>query len=225
MVTMERVELQMERLLEALQGEAQIDGAGPRANREWLVRLWSLRWGLARGTRRRYLTLATLFDLAGHGALRNVVYRWATDDESHERVAEAALWDLGADAGELPLDAKLWGAYLDAIVVEQPWLTCGAMGAWEELAATAIELGEQRTARASRLPVTTFGDRASRWEELTAALRGETLDVDEMTALVDGISTARVIGLRMVRWALGRDEAEQPWRGRDFSRWAAGRFL
>lgn len=224
MTTMERVELEMERLLDALQSEAQVAGAGPRANREWLVRLWSLRWGLARGTRRRYLTLATLFDLAGHGALRNVVYRWAMDDDCHERVAEAALWELGADAAEAPLDAKLWDAYFDAIVVEQPWLTCGAMGAWEELAATAIELGEWRAARASRLPIAKFSDRTSRWEELAAALRGETLEPLEMAALVEGILTARVMGLRMVRWALGRDEAEHSWRGRDFSRWAAGRF-
>jgi hypothetical protein len=224
MMTMERVELEIERLLGALQGEAPIEGAGPRANREWLVRLWSLRWGLSRGTRRRYLTLATLFDLAGHGALRDVVYHWATDDDCHERVAEAALWDLSADAVEAPLDATLWDAYLDAIVVEQPWLTCGAMGAWEELAATAIELGEQRAARASRLPVAAFSDRTSRWEELTAALRGESLDADEMTALVDGISTARVMGLRMVRWALGRDEAEVDWRGRGFFRWTPSRL-
>jgi len=224
MMTMERVEFEMDRLLDALQGEAPIEGAGPRANREWLVRLWSLRWGLARGTRRRYLALATQFDLSGHGALREVVYRWAMDDESHERSAEAALWELGADAMEAPLDANLWDAYYDAIVVDQPWLTCGAMGAWEELAATAIELGEQRAARASRLPIVTFGDRTLRWEELAAALRGETLDAAEMAALVEGILTARVMGLRMVRWALGRDGAEHPWRGRDFSRWTAGRF-
>jgi len=223
MTTMERVEIEMERLLDALQGEALIEAVGPRANRKWLVRLWSLRWGLARGTRRRYLTLATLFDLAGHGAVRDIVYQWATNDDCHERGAEAALWDLGADATETPLDATLWDAYLDAIVVEQPWLTCGAMVSWEALAATAIELGEQRAARASRLPAT-FSDRTSRWEELTAALRGETLDVDELAALVDGISTARVMGLRMVRWALGRDEAELNWRGREFFRWTPSRI-
>ena len=223
-MTTERVELEMERLLDALHGEASIDGVGPRANREWLVRLWSLRWGLARGTRRRYLTLATLFDLAGHGALRDVVYQWATNDDCHERGAEAALRDLGADAMETPLDANLWDAYLDAIVVERPWLTCAAMGAWEELAATAIELGEQRAARASRLPVTTFSDRSSRWEELAAALRGETLDADELAAIVDGISAARVIGLRMMRWALGRAEAEVDWRGRGFFRWTPSRL-
>jgi hypothetical protein len=223
-MTMERVELEMERLLDALQGEAQIEGAGPRANREWLVRLWSLRWGLARGTRRRYLALATRCDLAGYGALRDVVYHWATDDEGHERVAEAALWDLGADAAEAPLDARLWDAFLDAIVVEQPWLACGTMGAWEELVATAIEIGEQRAARASRLPVTAFSNRNSRWEELAAALRCETLEVDEMAALVDGISTARVMGLRMVRWSLGRDEAEVDWRGRGLFRWTPSRL-
>lgn len=224
MMTMERVELEIERLLDALQSEAQVEGGGPRANREWLVRLWSLRWGLARGTRRRYLTLATQFDLAGHGAVRDVVYHWATDDDCHERVAEAALWDLGADASEAPLDAKLWDAYLDSIVVVRPWLACGAMGAWEELAATALELGEQRAARASRLPVTTFSDRSSRWEELLAALRGETLDADEMAALVEGVSTARVLGLRMVQWTLGRDEADVNWRGRGFFRWTTSRL-
>jgi hypothetical protein len=222
MTTMERVELEMERLLDALQNETLIEAAGPRANRERLVRLWSLRWGLARGTRRRYLTLATLFDLAGRGALRDVVYQWATHDDCHERVAEAALWELGADAAETPLDATLWDAYLDAIVVEQPWLTCAAMGAWEELAATAIELGEQRAARASRLPAAAFSDRTSRWEELAAALRDEALDADEMAALVDGISTARVMGLRMVRWALGREEATGGVRAWRTSRWAAG---
>jgi len=223
-MTMERVELEMERLLDALQGEALIEAVGPRANREWLVRLWSLRWGLARGTRRRYLTLATLFDLAGHGAVRDVVYQWATNDACHERGAEAALWDLGADATETPLDATLWDAYLDAIVVEQPWLTCAAMGAWEALAATAIELGEQRAARASRLPAAAFSDQASRWEELSAALRGETIDADDLAAIVDGISTARVMGLRMVRWALGREEATRDVRAWRTSRWASGLF-
>ena len=223
-MTMDRVELEMDRLLDALQGEAQFEVARLRANREWLVRLWSLRWGLARGTRRRYLSLATQFDLAGHGTLRDIVYRWAMDDECHERVAEAALWNFGADATETPLDARLWDAYLDAIVVEQPWLTCGAMGAWEELAATAIELGEQRAARASRLPATTFSDRSSRWEELLSALRTETFDAHEMAALVEGISTARVMGLRLVRWTLGRDGAEIDWRGRGLSHWITSRL-
>lgn len=214
----------MERLLDALQREAQFNVAGPRANREWLVRLWSLRWGLARGARRRYQALATQFDLAGHGVLGALVDRWSTDDNGHERVAEAALWELDADAAEAPFDAKVWDAYLDAVVIENPWLTLGAMAAWEELAASAIELGEQRAARASRLPIVAFGDRASRWEELATPLRDATLDSMELEALLEGVAAARVMGLRMVRWSLGREETEHVWRGREISRSAARRI-
>ncbi|MBA4106679.1 MAG: hypothetical protein C0485_13055 [Pirellula sp.] len=218
---MERVAFEVEQLVDELRIEASAVPGIAAARRELLVRMWSLRWALAPGARRRYLALATQFDLAGQGALRDVVTRWSVDDERHERVAEAALWELGADAIEAPLDAKLWDAYLDAIVVEQPWATLGAMWAWEELSAAAIDLG-QLAGVASRLVAMKFGAEASRGSELAETLRGAALDPEEIAGLLEGISTAGVMGPRLTRWALGREAEASGVRAWRVSRWVAG---
>ena len=218
---MERVAVELEGLVDALRIEASAFPGSAAARREMLVRMWSLRWALAPGARRRYLALATQFDLAGYGALRDLVYRWSVDDERHERVAEAALWGLGADAIEAPLDAKLWDAYFDAIFVEQPWATLGAMGAWEELSAAAIDLA-RLAGSASRLAAMNFGAEVSRGSELAETLRGEALDPEEIAGLLEGISIAGVMGLRLTRWALGREEEASGVRAWRISRWVAG---
>lgn len=219
---MERLVVELERLADSLRIEGHAVLGKPRAGRELLVRTWSLRWALARGERRRWLTLESLFDLAGHGALRELISQWAVDDECCERVAEAALWELGADALAAPLDAKLWDAYFDAIVVEQPWAVLGAAVAWEELSAAAIELGE-RSGALTRLAAAPGGG-ASRGGELAETLRREALDPEETAALLEGVSLAGVMGLRMMRWALGREEATGSVRAWRTSRWAAGQF-
>lgn len=220
---MERLVVKLERLADSLRIEGHMVLGRPRASRELLVRTWSLRWALARGERRRWLALASLFDLAGHGALRELISQWAVDDEYCERVAEAALWELGADALAAPLDARLWDAYFDAIVVEQPWATLGAAVAWEELSAAAIELGE-RSGALTRLAAVQEDGGASRGSELAEALRREALDQEETAGLLEGISITGVMGLRMMRWALGREEATGGVRAWRTSRWAAGQF-
>lgn len=220
---MERFVVELERLVDALRIEGRLVAGRPRASRELLVRMWSLRWALARGGRRRSLALATQFDLAGHGALRELVSCWAVDGESAERVAEAALWELGADALEAPLDAKLWDAYFDAIVVERPWATLGAMAAWEEMSAAAIELGE-RSGSSLRLAMMKEDAEDSRDSELAAALRRATLDEEETAGLLEGVAIAGVMGPRMTRWALGREEVAGGVRAGRTSRWAAGQF-
>lgn len=220
---MERFVVELERLVDGLRIEGHMVSGRPRAGRELLVRIWSLRWALAQGGRRRCLALATQFDLAGRGALRELVSGWAVDDESAERVAEAALWELGADAIEAPLDAKLWDAYFDAIVVEQPWAALGATAAWEELSAAAIELGE-RSRSSSRLTVMKEDTEDSRGSELAETLRREALDEEETAGLLEGVSIAGVMGPRMTRWALGREEVAGGVRAWRTSRWAAGQF-
>lgn len=222
---MERVGAEMDRLLGALRSELQESALARRSSRGLLVRTWSLRWALAQGERRRCRTLAAQFDLSGQGRLRDLVESWAVDDDIVERDAEAALWDLGADAAPPPLDASMWEAYLDSLVVARPWTTLGAMAAWQGLADAAIRFGEERQERSVRLPMSGFVGVESRWEELLALLRDEaiqrTIDAGEAAELLEGFVIADVVGRRMVRWALGREEAGFSGGGR-LTRWAAG---
>lgn len=220
---MERVFLEWERLVAAMRLEAGGVALGGAERRDLQVSMLSLRVALANGSRRRYAALASTLDLIGHPGLHDLALRWGTDDEFHERTSEALLWQLGAEPIETPLDAKLWDAYLDAIVVEQPWVTLGAMAAWEGLSAAAIELA--RTAAASgRILSINPSDQSSRVADLSAALRVEPLDQEAWRQLAEGASAAGVMGLRMVRWALGREEAEPGVRAWRTMRRAAGQF-
>jgi hypothetical protein len=218
---MEQLVVELERLADSLRIEGPAVLVRPRASRELLVRTWSLRWSLAQGARRRWLALAAQFDFAGYGELCELISLWAVDDECCERVAEAALWELGADALAAPLDAKVWDAYLDAIVIEKPWLTLGAMGAWEELSVAAIELGG-RSGGLKLLAAVQDDAGTSRGSELAETLRGAALEPEETEELLEGISVAGVMGLRMMRWALGREEATVGVRAWRAPSWAAG---
>lgn len=217
---MDRVTAELERLVDRQRIEIDGNVARGASGRQLLVRMLSLRWALADATRRRYAALATQFDLRGNGALHDLVDGWATDGERTERMAEAGLWELAADAVAVPLDAKLWNAYFGAIVVDQPWSTLGAMVAWEELSSAAIDVARRWGSTRRIMPDDGGGDRGS---ELAVALERETLEREELTELLDGISVASVMGLRLTRWAAGHEETG---RGRVWptSRWAAGQF-
>ncbi len=133
------------------------------------------------------------------------------------------MWELGSDGVAGPLDAKLWNVYFDAIVVEQPWVALGAQGAWEELSRAAIE-SARRSSLSPRLLATSVGATSARCTEFAETLRRAPLDREEVAGLLAGVGAAGVMGLRMTRWAMGRDEpaaSAAAWR---IPRPAAGQF-
>jgi hypothetical protein len=141
---MERVVAELEWGVETLRDEWRAVAVGPRAEREFHLRMTSLQQTLAAGTRRRYLALATQLDLAGRGAMRDLVYRWAMEEELQEAFADGDSWRTEQEGLESPLDAKLWEAYFDAIVVERPWATLGAAAVWEAMSGVGATLGRER---------------------------------------------------------------------------------
>lgn len=229
---MERVVAELEWGVETLRNEWRAAAVGPRAEREFHLRMSSLRLTLAAGTRRRYLALATQLDLAGRGVVRDLVHRWAMDDELQESFAESEIWRTEKDLAESALDAKLWEAYFDAIVVARPWTALGAAVVWEAMSGVGATLGRERrlagaTASvgrsASHFSSPTDGEEPTRADELVAALQSEDWDDEELDELIEGAAAGRLMGMRMVRWALGCEEEAtsggRAWRG---SRWAAG---
>ena len=228
---MEGVVAELEWGVETLRNEWRAGAVGPRAEREFHLRMSSLQQTLAAGTRRRYLALATQLDLAGRGDVRDLVYRWAMDDELQEAFAESGCWRTEKELLETALDAKLWAAYFDAIVVARPWAALGAAAVWEAMSGVGATLGRERrlagaTALASRsashFSEPTDRQEPARADELVAALQSEDWDDEEMSELIEGAVAGRLIGLRMVRWALGCEEEAAEVRAWRTSRWVAG---
>jgi hypothetical protein len=167
---------------------------------------------MGRGSRRRYATLATRFDLSGHGALRDMVRRWSVEEEQRDREAETELCQIGevaeAPLEALPLDVTLWETYLDSIAVDRPMATLGALAVWERLRRVAVDLpGEELRA-----------------EELTVALHSDQLDDDELNELADGVPDGALMGLRLIRWALGVEEGAASVKAWRINRLPAGKF-
>ena len=228
---MERVVAELEWGVETLRNEWRAAAVGPRAEREFHLRMSSLQQTLAAGTRRRYLALATQLDLAGRGVARNLVYRWAMDDELQEAFAESESWRTEKELLETALDAKLWEAYFDAIVVARPWTALGAAAVWEAMSDVGATLGRERrlagaTALANRsashFSEPTDREEPTRADELVAALQCADWDDEEMSELIEGAAAGRLMGLRMVGWALGCEEEAAGVRAWRTSRWAAG---
>lgn len=225
---MERVVAELEWGVEALRNEWRAAAIGPRAEREFHWRMSSLQQTLAAGTRRRYLALATQLDLAGRGVVRDLVSRWAIDDELQAAFAERESWRSEQEPLEASLDAKLWEAYFDAIVVARPWATLGAAAVWEAMSGVEATLGRENrlagaTALASRLEShfskLSHSDEPSRADQLVAALQAEDWDDEEISELIAGAAAGRLMGLRMVRWALSCGDQEDDGRTGRFTRW------
>jgi hypothetical protein len=225
---MERVVAELEWGVETLRNEWRAAAVGPRAERAFHLRMSSLQQTLAAGSRRRYLALATQLDLAGRGAMRDLVYRWAIDDELQETFAESESWRTEKEPLETPLDAKLWEAYFDAIVVARPWAALGAAAVWEAMSGVGATLGRERrlagaTASAGRsashFSESTDREEPTRADELVAALQNEDWDDEELDELIEGAAAGRLMGMRMVRWALGCGEQESEERTGRFAHW------
>lgn len=228
---MERVVAELEWGVETLRNEWRAAAVGPRAERAFHLRMSSLQQTLAAGARRRYLALATQLDLAGRGVVRDLVTRWTMDDELQEAFVESESWRTETEPLETPLDAKLWEAYFDAIVVARPWAALGAAAAWETMSGVGATLGRERrlagatalgSRSASHLAGPTDREEPTRADELVAALPSADWDDEEMGELIEGAVAGRLMGLRMVRWALGCEEEAAGVRAWRTSRWAAG---
>jgi hypothetical protein len=227
---MERVVAELEWGVETLRNEWRAAAVGQRGEREFHLRISSLQQTLAAGTRRRYLALATQLDLAGRGVMRDLVYRWAMDDELQQAFAESESWRTEQEPLETALDAKLWGAYFDAIVVARPWAALGAAAVWEAMSGVGATLGRERrlagaTASAGR-SASHFSELADREEptradELVAALQSAEWDDEELSELIEGAAAGRLMGLRMVRWSLGCGDQESEGLSGRFSHWEA----
>ena len=168
------------------------------------------------------MALATQLDLAGRGVVRDLLSRWAIDEELQHKFAERESWPRENEPLAAALDAKLWEAYFDAIVVARPWATLGAAAVWEAMSGVGATLGrENRLAGrlASHFSKLSQSNEPSRADELLAALQAEDWDDEEMSELIEGAAVGRLMGLRMVRWALGCGDQEGDGRTGQFSRW------
>lgn len=209
---MERVVEELERAIWMMRLETSGVQRDRTPHRELQSRLHVLQQAMGRGNRRRYAMLSTRFDLAGHGALRDMVQRWSVEEEQRDREAETELWQIGqsADASHeaLPLDATLWETYLDSITVDRPLATLGALAVWERLRRAAFDVpGEEL-----------------RTEELSAALRSDQLDEDELNELADGVPDGALMGLRLIRWAQGLEEGAASVKAWRINRLPAGKL-
>ena len=179
------------------------------ARRSLAVKLASLERAMAAGGRRRASIIAAALDLRDHGLLRDLVMQWRTEDERRENLADVELWRIEAAPQPIPLDARLWGAYFDAIAAEQPLAAVAASAIWEELRRAAHDLTRPNTGPARRRFAAPDAGTA-RLRELIDVCCRSTWDREERAEIAAGAAHGRAMGLRLVRWALGASDVDAP---------------
>lgn len=210
---MEEFISEVDETLDLFRQELEAVAADQDAGRQFLIRSLSLQHGLAKGERRRYLAMAAYFELLGASQLRDLLYRWAVETELYDDEARFELHAMDEEPLDCPLDAKLWGAYFDGIVLERPYVTLGATYALACLQTEAASSG-RRLANEAPLPHESDSyarhggsvAKSTRGSQIVEALRVSELDEDEWSDVVEGARTGGILGLRMARWAMVRSD-------------------
>lgn len=210
---MEDMIAEVDETLDVLRNELDAVTANQEAGRQFLIRSLSLQHRLAKGERRRFLAMAAYFELLGSYELRNLLHRWAVEVELHDDVARFELQEMDEKPHDCPLDAKLWGAYFDGIVLQRPFVTLGATYALACLQCEAAASG-RRLASEEALPHESEcnGQRSAeaagslRGSQIVEALQSDQPDHDELADIAEGVRTGTILGLRMARWAMGHAE-------------------
>lgn len=175
----------------------------------------SAHYHLTRGVQKQFFRLSSSPRLARNHGLRQFFMRIAEPDQMHFVRAAEDLQALGMEALPEPLDVALWRSYFENSVDNRPFLRVGAAlvlenamtGAGRETAARLIN-GAFMTERNTGLLRLMHRGGPLHAEPLIEALAMAELDETEVSDLIMGARQGTVLYLRILNWALEREEYE-----------------
>lgn len=177
------------------------------------LRYLSFQYHLTKGVQRHFLKVAAHPRLAHKNLLRQFLFKFGLEEEPHYKVAEVDLERMGEKPLPCPLDVSLWWAYFDQIVEHRPFVRLGATCVLENLGVGAGDLGHQLLDSASFLTKSNtrfltihFHEILPHGDQIISALETAPLDPEDIVELVEGANIGSVMYMRLVLWALGRDE-------------------
>jgi hypothetical protein len=173
------------------------------------ARFLTMQYHLTRGVQRYFFRVAGHSSLARRKSLRAFLVRFANEEELHYIVAGSDLAKLGKEVGPCPLDVKLWHAFFESTINEQPFLRLGAAVVLENLTA-----GEARAHVRNALGATFLTKENTKFVaihqheslphgvQFLEALESMPLTKTEIADLSQGARVGAVLYLRMAEWAL-----------------------
>jgi hypothetical protein len=180
--------------------------------REMYIRYLSFQYHLTKGVQRHFLKVAAHPRLSGKKRLREFLFKFGLEEESHYRVAEVDLDRMGEQPLPCPLDVSLWWAYFDQIVEQRPFVRLGATCVLENLGAGAGTLGHRLLDEASflnksntRFLTIHFHEIFPHGAQIVEALQAASLEPRDVEELIEGAHIGSVMYLRMADWAMLAD--------------------
>ncbi len=181
-------------------------------SREMYVRYLSFQYHLTKGVQRHFLKVAGHPRLSGKAALRNFLFKFGLEEESHYKVAEIDLERMGEKPLPCPIDVSLWWAYFDQIVEHRPFVRLGATCVLENLGAGAGALGHRLLDEApflnkanTRFLTIHFHELLPHGDQIIGALTNAPLEPLDLEELVEGANIGAIVYLRMAAWATKSD--------------------
>jgi hypothetical protein len=181
-------------------------------SKEMYVRYLSFQYHLTKGVQRHFFKVAGHPRLSGKAGLRNFLFKFGLEEESHYKVAEIDLERMGEKPLPCPLDVSLWWAYFDQIVEHRPFVRLGATCVLENLGAGAGALGHRLLDEApflnksnTRFLTIHFHELLPHGDQIIGALTSAPLDSLDVAELIEGANVGAIIYLRMVAWAIQSD--------------------
>lgn len=189
-----------------------IDSTGG-LTREMYIRYLSFQFHLTKGVQRHFLKVTAHPELSGNRKLREFLFKFALEEESHYKVAEVDLERMGEQPLPCPLDVSLWWAYLDQIVEVRPFVRLGVAAVLENLGAGAGVLGHRLLDEAgfltkanTRFLAIHFHEVLPHGVQIVEAIKQSKLNADNICDLEEGANIGAILYLRLVDWALLLDQ-------------------
>ena len=178
-------------------------------DRSCYARYLTMQYHLTRGVQRYFFGIASHPSMSRRKALRQFLVRFANEEELHYLVAGNDLAKLGLAVGPCPLDVRLWHAFFEPVVAEQPFLRLGAavilenISGGEARAHVKLALAAPFLAKDNTKFLTIHQhETLPHGDQLVEAVERGALTAAEWADLLQGARVATVMYLRMAEWAL-----------------------
>ncbi len=179
-------------------------------------RYLSMQYHLTKGVQAHFLTAAGHGDFFRRRKLREFLFTFANEEESHYLLAFHDLEALEQPLHPMPFDVELWHEYFGRLAATRPFVRLGATCILENISGGSVapHLGELLQAPFLNQENTTFisvhtHETLPHGEQFIAHLSSAGLDHRHVMDLVEGASKGGVLYLRMLDWVFMRDVVQK----------------
>lgn len=191
--------------------------SGEGLPKEKYVRYLSMQYHLTNGVQRPFMIVASHPSLARRKPLREFLFKFALEEESHFMVAKKDLENMGLEPMPIPAETEIWWAYFNSIIMDRPLIRLGATAVLENIGIKSHETVDKLFAKASYLTKTNtvffqihkHGPNLNHGAEIFEALEEADLSEEMLADVIKGAKIGTKLYLDMADWALGESLIEK----------------